>query len=384
MVLAGGFRSFRQYRGMGFVAALGLCVALGAIPARGETTVRVRVVESTHSARLAGEGLRVDGGALQEVAVTARAQTGSVRVGRVTSSSEVVVSGRRGVVVDGRFLPGSVALVPRSDGRMDVVNVVPIEAYVERSVASEIYADWPSEALKAQAVVTRTYALYERARHEGRPYHLEDDVLSQRYDARSVPASVRRATRATGGEFVSYRGRPILAVFHSSAGGRTASATEVWGDAREYLSPVESPDDGAPDYFWSFSISIDDLFNAAREQGVDPGSGDRVEILERTDSGRVARMAIGQTELSGRQMRHVLGGRAIKSTLFEIKRSGDDVRFAGSGSGHGVGLSQWGAKQMAADGKRYDEILLHYYPHSELRSLRNGARVDRGHGGASV
>jgi stage II sporulation protein D len=255
------------------------------------------------------------------------------------------------------------------------VDVVPLEVYVERTVASEIYPSWPMDALKAQAVVARTYALHERARNANLAYDVESSVVSQRYREGAVPARIRRAVAETRAEFLEYRGAPILAAFHASAGGRTASAEEVWGQPLAYLQAVSSPDDDSPDYFWSFEIARGDLLDALRSRGFPVGGGRPIEVAERSASGRVTRVRVGDAEVTGREFRRALGGRALRSTKFEVRVSDRDVvRFLGSGSGHGVGLCQWGARALADSGESYREILEHYYPGSRLRTGR-GARA---------
>jgi stage II sporulation protein D len=359
-------------------AVWGALLALAwALPAAASPEVRVRIVESTPNVRLAGERLEAAGRPLGAAAVTASAGGSAVRLAGRSTPGSVRVDASAGVVVNGRWFPGAVSLVPRGGGRMDVVNVVPLEAYVERSVASETYADWPAEALKAQAVIARTYALHHAARRTAEPYDLDSHVLSQRYDARIVAGSVRRASQATAGEYLAYAGEPILAVFHSCAGGRTAAADEVWSESYPYLAVVASPDDDAPDYFWSYEIGETDAAQVLREHGYEPAGGAGAEVLEHSASGRVARLRVLGAELRGRDLRELLGGRAIKSTLFEVRAAGGRLRFMGSGAGHGVGLSQWGARQMASKGKRYDEILEHYYPQSQLRT-RAGAHAAGG------
>lgn len=367
---------------MGSRTALWLAalVLLHAGGVQAEPEVRVRILEAVPAARLAGEGLAVDGTPLRTVGVTATAGTDRVSVAGRQSGSEVRVRAQGGVVVDGRWFPGGVALIPRGDGTLDVVNVVPLEAYVERAVASEIYSNWPMEVLKAQAVVARTYALYERQRRLHEPFHLESSVVSQRYDARRVALAIRQAAAQTLGEYLVFGGEPLLAAFHSSAGGKTASSAEVWGTAQPYLSVVSSPDDAAPDYFWSFDIELVDLRAALRERGFGPGDSGGVSILERTESGRVAQIQVSGAVLSGRELRQALGGRALRSTLFDVRADAGSVRFVGSGSGHGVGLSQWGARELAIKGKTYRQILQHYYPRSEIRRLgeADASRADLG------
>lgn len=343
-----------------------LVVLLLAGGAAGEPSIRVRIREAVDEVRLAGDSLRVDGRPLYRPAVAAAAGPGQVSIAGVQRAGQVAVEGNGGVLVDGEWFPGRVALLPRDDRGFDVVNAVPLERYVAGSVAGEIYADWPREALKAQAVIARTYALYERARRAGEPFHVEASVISQRYRAGDLPLPVREATHSTRGSYLSFEGQPILAAYHSSSGGRTASAAEVWGEALPYLPSVSSPDDGAPDYFWSFEIGEGDLLAALAEHGLTSARSPEVAILERSPSGRVARLRIGEAQLSGRDLRQILGGAAIRSTLFDVRVGEGRVLFLGSGSGHGVGLSQWGALELARAGKAYDEILAHYYPGSAL------------------
>jgi stage II sporulation protein D len=251
---------------------------------------------------------------------------------------------------------------------------VALESYVERAVAGEVWADWPAEALRAQAVVARTYALHQRLRNSAGPHDVEASVISQRVGRGPVPPRIREAVHATRGQYLSWSDAPILAAFHSSAGGRTASALEVWGEDLPYLRPVESFDDAAPDFFWTYQIAVADLRAALREAGFEPSGRPRARVVERTDSGRAARVELLGVQLSGLDLRQVLGGRALRSALFDVKLEQDQVRFLGSGAGHGVGLCQWGARELALRGKRYPEILAHYYPGTRL--VRRGERAD--------
>ncbi len=247
---------------------------------------------------------------------------------------------------------------------------VPLEAYVARSVAGEVYAAWPLEALKAQAVVARTYALHQSARNAAEAHDVDSSVLSQRYEAGAISPRLSEAARATRREFLAYGDTPILAAFHASAGGHTASSEEVWGLDLPYLRSVQSPDDSAPHYFWSYEIELPQLHAALRESGYRSSGGQEVRVLSHSPSGRVQLIQIGSVRLSGRELRQVLGGAAIRSALFDVRvEDGDGVRtlrFLGSGAGHGVGMCQWGAHEMALQGNTYPEILAHYYPGTRL------------------
>jgi stage II sporulation protein D len=182
--------------------------------------------------------------------------------------------------------------------------------------------------------------------------------------------------RATRGEYLAYRSAPILAVFHSSSGGRTAAADEVWGEALPYLVsvPVENEED-SPDTYWRASVSGTTLGRALAPAGIEVGAVREIRVIERTPSGRAARLQVrgkkGSAVIEARALRTALGAAVIRSTLFEIKPSDDGFLIVGSGHGHGVGMSQWGAQAMAQGGSRYRKILATFYP---------GTRVMEGFG----
>ncbi|MEX2208055.1 MAG: SpoIID/LytB domain-containing protein [Myxococcota bacterium] len=331
--------------------------------------MRVRIATAKTSVAVAGKALAVDGRPVAGELLRASVRGGALQIGSRSYRSPVTLSARGGLRLDGRALPGKLRLLPRPSGGFDVVNVVPLEAYVASSVASETPASWPKEALRAQAVVARSYALHERARRANEPFDLEGSVISQRYAVGAVRESARSAARSTSGQVLVHGGRPILAAFHSSSGGATASAAEVWGEDITYLHSVSSPDDAAPDYFWSYEIALPDLAAALREAGYAPGRVGDVRITERSASGRVLVLQVGALELAGRDLREVLGGRALRSAKFDARIEGERVRFLGSGSGHGVGLCQWGASELARRGRSYRQILAHYYPGTNLRRV---------------
>ena len=142
--------------------------------------------------------------------------------------------------------------------------------------------------------------------------------MSNAWNRRDV-LTVGAAVRATRGQYLRYSDAPILAAFHSAAGGRTASALEVWGEDLPYLRPVDSPDDAGPDYFWSYRIGLDELREALREAGLSPRD-DRVSVIERSPSGRAALLSVLGARLSGRDMRELLGGRFRLDVSFQVER----------------------------------------------------------------
>jgi stage II sporulation protein D len=276
--------------------------------------------------------------------------------------------------------------VLRTDSGLAVVNELPLESYLAGSLGREMHASWKPAALRAQAVASRTYALYRiRTARSGSAYHLTSDTGSQVYqgiEAESKP--VWAALEATRGQVLSYRGRPILAVFHSASGGVTASAQEVWGEPHAYLisQPVEGEDD-SPDTYWRAAVSRTTLGRAATGLGSPIGEIRKLRILARGPSGRAELLRAtgtrGTAEFTGRELRRALGESTLKSTLFDVRRSEDGFVFVGSGRGHGVGMSQWGARARAERGDTYEQILRIFYPGAELsgRATRPSAGAAR-------
>ncbi|RMF16673.1 MAG: SpoIID/LytB domain-containing protein [Candidatus Dadabacteria bacterium] len=264
--------------------------------------------------------------------------------------------------------------VERLKGRWVVRLEMDLERYLAGVVPYEMNPNWPDEALRAQAVLARTFALkrIEQRRKNGAPWDLvagtEDQVFHWQ---EHPPRRIVQLIRSTAGEVMRTRDGALAEVFyHSCSGGHTADPAEVWGRPVAGLTTVEDTwDDVCPDFFWSLSLSPAEL-------GTRLGTGpvDAIEILERGPSGRVVRIAVtaaGATqEWSGLKFRSAVGPRELKSTLFQVRvgdRQGAPVwLFQGSGSGHGVGLSQFGAKVMAERGHDYREILAFYFPRLQL------------------
>ena len=328
----------------------------------------------TVSIEPAGSGLRV-GGSLRS------------RPWR-TSGKEMRL---RTVGIDGPrewWLRGDLEVLP-AEGALSVVNTVALEDYVAGTVGVEMSPSWEAEALRAQAVVSRTYVFHQRKARAGEAWHVRADTSSQVYGGVGAESdSVRRATRATRDQILTWRGEPILAAFHSSSGGVTASSQEVWGRPLPYLiSRSVDGEDDSPYTYWRTRVTGETVGRALEAAGFSIGAVGRLEVLERSASGRVLRVAArgsdGTARVTGRQLRTALGTSVLRSTLFQVRREsegGSGFVFAGSGHGHGVGMSQWGARAMAARGAGYQEILETFYPGTrEIKEgLPTGYRIEIG------
>lgn len=273
--------------------------------------------------------------------------------------------------VGSRTVRGRIA-VRAASGRIQVLNRIALEDYVASTVGGEMSASWPREALRAQAVAARTYVLHEAAKRRGRDWDVRATTASQVY--RGIGAETpqtRAAARATRGEVLTYGGEPILAVFHSTAGGRTATAAEVWGEDRPYLKSVEvEEEEDAPHTYWRTEFARDDLAEILRTAGIPIDRVDGVAVTRRTRSGRVNRLEVRAgdrvEELRGSAVRRLASSLGLRSTLFDVKTTTDGFAFVGSGYGHGVGMSQWGARAMAKRGDAYTRILARFYPGTRL------------------
>lgn len=283
------------------------------------------------------------------------------------------------LVVDGtlRILRG------KGPGGLAVVNHVDVEEYVKGVVPAEMNAAWHAEALKVQAIVARTYALYQRQANREREYDVVAGTLDQVYRGRQgVDRRVRDAVESTRSLALTYQNEPILAAFSSTAAGPTEDAMNVWSKDLPYLKGVECPfDANSPYYQWRAEFTLQDLEDKLVRQGFAIGTIANLAPLAYSAAGRVARLRVlhsqGELVLRGEDLRRLVGYGVIQSTQFEIESIGRTVVLSGRGAGHAVGLCQWGAKEMADLGYRFDTILHYYFPGTALKPVRVAAPLAR-------
>ena len=244
-----------------------------------------------------------------------------------------------------------------------VVNDIPLEEYIRGVVAAEVGKNWDIEALKAQAVVARTFAVYQKLNSpNGIPYHLTSTVLDQVYKGSNIFPAITMAVDETKGEILTYGGKPIVAFYHSTSGGMTEDAADVFGKELPYLKPVKTNCELSPYYMWEKIIPVSEIEKALEVQGLK-----EINIGSYTASGRAKEMKItlqsGTSTVPATELRKKLGWDRLPSTLITgISRNNSLIVFEGRGYGHGVGMCQWSALQMAQEGKTYRQILLYFYP----------------------
>ena len=258
------------------------------------------------------------------------------------------------------------------DEHLLIVNVVDLEEYVAGVVSSEVNPEWHEELLRTQAVAARTYVLHKKLENAGQPFDVYASVQDQVYTGRQkVNRAVLDAVNRTRGQVLTYESRPIFAVYSSTTAGPTEDAVNVWAKDLPYLKGVPCPfDRKSPWYEWRATIPFDTVEARLKEEGYPIGWLATLTPYGMTTAGRVKDMRIlhsrGELVITGQEFRRILGYAKVRSTRFSIERIDRLVVFAGKGAGHGVGLCQWGAKEMAELGYPYQSILRYYYPGTEI------------------
>ena len=265
--------------------------------------------------------------------------------------------------------------IRRLNGALAAANVVDLEDYLQGVLKDEIPPGWPAEVAKAMAVVARTYAVYQMDQNLGSFFHLRATTASQVYGgATGEDARTSWAVQATRGQILTFAGRPIPAFYHSCSGGATEDALDVFG--MNFDTVVGVKDDfslSCPYMLWVERFSALQIERALQKAGYSVGRILGLQDLLRSRTGRILRLAVhharGVLTLDGKRFREALGNDLIRSTDFEVRTDPGGFTFVGRGWGHGVGLSQWGAKEMADMAYQYQDILKFYYPLAEIGSL---------------
>ena len=250
-----------------------------------------------------------------------------------------------------------ITLLHHENGEVTKIN---IDEYVLKSLAQEMPASFETEALKAQAVAIRTNALYleQNRKHDDATVCTDFNCCAAYLDdlstlSKESRARLENAVSSTAGQILLYDGKPINAVFHAISAGKTANSEDVWKKEIPYLKSADSSVDKEVKGFKTrCTFSWNELYNifSVKEKSISD--------IKRAESGYVKSVSIGGKVFSGAEVRSKLN---LRSTAFSITSENDKVDFVVWGYGHGVGMSQWGANEYAKQGKKYDEILRHYY-----------------------
>ena len=330
--------------------------------------------------------------------------------------------------------------IDKEQGKLNVINIIGIEEYLYGVLKKEISPSWPAEALKAQAVAARTFAIFNMNKYIDKGYNICASTNSQAYGGvNHEDPLTNRAVDETRGVIITYKGKPINAVYHSDSGGYTEDSENVWGSFLPYLRSVESKFEekvSPPHHTWSYSISEKDLTEKLQKQGHKINSIVSIEPVKKSETGRASELVFiadnnKVINMKTNDFRSLIGVDLIRSTFFNIEVIGKESNitedtedkkeiedkeeqkesikeileqkkdwtikellelmeknkeekeekkeekvlkaeivksntpltfiFSGSGSGHGVGMSQWGAYGMTLQGSKYQDIIKYYY-----------------------
>ena len=335
--------------------------------------------------------------------------------------------------------------IDKEQGKLNVINIIGIEEYLYGVLKKEISPNWPAEALKAQAVAARTFAIFNMNKYIDKGYNICASTNSQAYGGvNHEDPLTNRAVDETRGVIITYKGEPINAVYHSDSGGYTEDSENVWGSFLPYLRSVKSKFEekvSPPYHTWSYYISEKDLTEKLREQGHKINSIVSIEPVKKSETGRASELVFTADNnkvinMKTNDFRSLIGVDLIRCTFFNIEVIGNELNitedtegkkkiedheeqkesvkeileqkkdwtikellelmkknkeekeeekeekilkaeimksnapltfiFSGSGNGHGVGMSQWGAYGMTLQGSRYQDILKYYYQGIEI------------------
>ncbi len=251
-----------------------------------------------------------------------------------------------------------------------------LEEYLIGVVSSEMPASFETEALKAQAVASRTYALKQMENNKHNNYDVTDDIMSQVFSTNEELKEkwkdtydynynrIKSIVNETKGEYLSYGGDYIYAFFFSTSNGKTENNKDVFGADLPYLKVVDSSfdEEESPSFYSEYTFDKEDFYN---KLGIEYSDKLNVSDIVKTDSGRIKSITINNNTFKGREFQKKL---SLKSNDFNIKEE-DNIIINTKGNGHGVGLSQYGANALAKNKKTYKEILNYYYVDTELKKL---------------
>lgn len=278
---------------------------------------------------------------------------------------------------------GTISLLHKKTGEVEQVK---LDEYLCNVVSAEMPATFEQEALKAQAIVARTYTIYKilNKKHDNadicddstccQAWISKDDRLAkwEENQRESNWQKICSAVNETSGKIITYENKPIDAFFHSNSGGITEVPVNVWGGTGyPYLQSVETSGENTyTQYASEVTLSQEELINKLKEKysdiSIDFTNSEDIKILEYTESTRVKTVKFGNHEISGVEARTLFG---LKSTNFEISRDGNNIKFSVKGYGHGVGMSQTGADSMAKNGSGAEEIIKHFYTGVEITEV---------------
>lgn len=269
-----------------------------------------------------------------------------------------------------KFLPHNNFITRKPNGRFDVISVLPFNDYLAGVVGSEMPVSWPLEALKAQAVVARSYALAKIRERNSRTFHLESDQNDQVFLLSNSPKTKLAVADTNGITLRKNNGSVLKAYYHADCGGETVKASDVWGpyeiDSGTALDPWCASKKSNQ---WNFEIAKDEFLQKLNLNGLESQTNNYTDKTQFLNLGGIA--------FSVQKLRELFGFYKIRSSVDSIEVGQEKVKITGQGFGHGAGLCQWGTLAQVRMGKSYLQVLNHYYPKVKLvRDLSPGLAMN--------
>ena len=281
------------------------------------------------------------------------------------------------IYINGRRFRGEMDIIRTEDLKLTVVNHLDIEDYISGVLYHEVSHWWPMEALKVQAIASRTFAIYKSIESGHKDYDLRSDIYSQVYGGKtSEKFRTNRAVQATLGKVLIYGQKILPAYFHATCGGHTEDASLLWnidipplkGRSCKYCKR-------SPHFNWVKKISLYDIEKGLNKNGYKIKDIKNINTSSRDTSGRIKTVrvidSLGTEKIPANKFRLAVGPNVIRSTNFTVNIKDDTAIFRGKGWGHGVGMCQWGACYMAKQRFKAEDILKFYYPGSKIADLKD-------------
>jgi len=284
----------------------------------------------------------------------------------------IKTGGTADIYVNGRRFRGEMDIIRTESMKLMAINHLDIEDYVSGVLYHEVSHWWPVEAIKAQAIASRTFAVFKTLESAERDYDLTADTFSQVYGGKtSERFRTNRAVRQTEGKILVYDNKVLPAYFHATCGGHTEDASVLWNTE---LKPLKGRRcvycERSPYYRWQQRLSLGEIEKKLNAYGYTIKKIRDIRVSSRDASDRVSRVkvidSLGTERIPAHKFRMALGPNLIRSTNFDVSVKDKEAVFKGKGWGHGVGMCQWGAYYMARLGFKAEDILKFYYPGAKV------------------
>ncbi|MFC1699440.1 SpoIID/LytB domain-containing protein [Candidatus Omnitrophota bacterium] len=279
------------------------------------------------------------------------------------------------IKINRRKFRGAIDIIRQADNKLLVINHIDVEEYIKGVLYHEVSPRWPMAALKAQAIVARTFALYQAKINLKKDYDLVSTVYSQVYGGRtSERGRTSKAVKLTRDQVLTFKNKIFPTFYHATCAGYTENSSALW---KISLAPLRGREcqfcQRSPHFNWQKKISLAEIEQALRNADFKVGTIESIEMLDKNVSGRNTELAIasdyGEIKILANPFRLAIGPNLIKSTNFTVQLKKRQAIFTGTGWGHGVGMCQWGAFFMSKKRFNVEQILGYYYPEAKIKLI---------------